>query len=100
MNAHNGAEVHELVVFFLLNLLGQQYNTKNLGLYRNDGLSTFKNCSGPQMEKIKKRLKKVLKNNQARRNRENGGGCSCSSFANVDFLLIDNDSEKKKVTKK
>ena len=28
MNTHNGAEVHELVVFFLLNLLGQQYNTK------------------------------------------------------------------------
>ena len=48
---------------FLLNLLGRQYDTKNIGLYRDDRLSVFKNGSGPQMEKIKKHLQKVFKNN-------------------------------------
>ena len=44
-------------------VLGWQYNKKNIGLYREDGLSIFKNCSGPQKEKIKKCLQKVFKNN-------------------------------------
>ena len=63
MGAYDGAEVCELIGIFLLNLLGRQYDTKNIGLYRDDGLSLFKNCSGPQMEKIKKHLQKVFKNN-------------------------------------
>ena len=63
MGAYDGAEVCELIGIFLLNLLGRQYDPKNIGLYRDDGLSIFKNCSGPQMEKIKKRLQKVFKNN-------------------------------------
>ena len=63
MGAYDGAEVCELIGIFLLNLLGRQYDTKNIGLYRDDGLSIFKNCSGPQMEKIKKRLQKVFKDN-------------------------------------
>ena len=32
--------------FFILNLLGRQYDTINIRLYRGDGLSTFENCSG------------------------------------------------------
>ena len=44
-------------------MIGKQYDTKNIGLYRDDGLSIFKNCSGLQMEKIKKYLQKVFKNN-------------------------------------
>ena len=63
MGAHDSAEVCELIGIFLLNLLGRQYNTKNSSLYRDDGLSIFKNWSGLQMEKIKKRLRKVFKNN-------------------------------------
>ena len=51
----------ELIGIFLLNLLGRLYDIKNIVLYRDDGLSIFKNCSGPQMEKIKKRLQKVFK---------------------------------------
>ena len=61
--AYGGAEVCELIGIILLNLLGNQYDTKNIGLYRDDGLSIFKNCSGLQMEKIKKYLQKVFKNN-------------------------------------
>ena len=63
MGAYDGAEVCELIGIFLLNLLGQQHDTKNIGLYRDDGLLIFKNCSGLQMEKIKKHLQKVFKNN-------------------------------------
>ena len=51
MGAYDGVEVCELIGIFLLNLLGRQYDTKNIGLYRDDGLSIFKNCSGPQMER-------------------------------------------------
>ena len=63
MRAYDGAEVCELVGIFLLNLLGREYDTKNIGLYRDDGLSIFKNCNGPPVEKIKKCLQKAFKNN-------------------------------------
>ena len=51
MGTYDGAEVCELIGIFLLNLLGRKYDTRNIGLYKDDGLSIFKNCSGPQMEK-------------------------------------------------
>ena len=63
MGVYDGAEVCELIGIFLLNLLGWQYVTKNIGLHRDYRLSIFKNCSDPQMEKIKKQLQKVCKNN-------------------------------------
>ena len=62
MGSYDDAEVWELIGIFLLNLLERQYDAKNIGLYRDDGLSISKNCSGPQMEKIKKHLQKVFKN--------------------------------------
>ena len=42
-------------------MLGWQYDTKNIGLYRDDGLSIFKNSSGLEMEKNKKHLQEVFK---------------------------------------
>ena len=63
MGVYDGAEVCELIGIFLLNLLGRQYVTKNIGLHRDYRLSIFKNRSDPQMEKIKKQLQKVYKNN-------------------------------------
>ena len=63
MGAYDSAVVCELISIFLLNLLGQQYDTKNIGLYRDDGLKILKNCSGLQMEKIKEHLQKVFKEN-------------------------------------
>ena len=63
MGVYDGAEVCELIAIFLLNLLGRQYVTKNIGLHGDYRLSIFKNCSDPQMEKIKKQLQKVCKNN-------------------------------------
>ena len=39
---------------FLLNKLSAKYERKKLGLYRDDGLTIFKNDSGPSLEKLKK----------------------------------------------
>ena len=36
---------------------------KLVGLYRDDGLSYFENISGPDSEKMKKKLFKIFKNN-------------------------------------
>ena len=43
--------------------ISQQYNIKNLGLYRDDGLVVFKNVSGPKSERIKKTLQMIFKAN-------------------------------------
>ena len=47
MGSYGGAEVCELIDFFLLSLIGNKYNFNNIGLYRDDGLAVFKNTSGP-----------------------------------------------------
>ena len=63
MGAFDGAEVCELVGIFLLSQLTSTYEKKDIGLYRDDGLAVFENTSGPQAEKIKKRIQKVFKDN-------------------------------------
>ena len=63
MGIYDSAEVCRLIAIFLLSLLGRQYDSKNIGLFRDDGLAIFKNCSGLQMEKIKKSQQKVFKSN-------------------------------------
>lgn len=57
MGAFDGAEVCELVGTYLQHKLSETYDIKNFGLYRDDGLSVFKNVSGSQSERIKKDLK-------------------------------------------
>ena len=37
----------------MLYLIGKKYDSKNIGLYRDDRLAAFKNVSGPASEKIK-----------------------------------------------
>ena len=55
----NGAEVCELVDLYLLNTLKKDYGRKNIGFYRNDGLTCFEN----KLEKIKKNLCQVFNDN-------------------------------------
>ena len=64
MGAYDGAEVCELVGKFLLYKLFLRYNKNKIGLYHDDGLSIFKNISGPISEKIKKDIQKLLIENQ------------------------------------
>ena len=54
MGAFDGAEVCEAVGNFLLYQLSKNYNKKDIGLYRDDGLAIFKN------RKNKKRYTKIV----------------------------------------
>ena len=59
--AYDGAEVSELVGTFLLEKISQICNKCDIGLYRDDGLADFRNKSGTQLEKIKKKLQRLFK---------------------------------------
>ena len=63
MGSFNGAEVCELVGLYLLNILESEFGGKNIGLYRDNGLSCCENKSGPELEKIKKKMCKIFKDN-------------------------------------
>ena len=54
-------EVCELIGIYMLYLIGKKHYSKNIGLYRDDGLAAFKNVSGPTSEKIKKQLQSLFK---------------------------------------
>ena len=61
MGAYDGAEVCELVGTFLLEKISEICNKSNIGLYRDDDLSIFRNKSGTQLEKMKKKLQRFFK---------------------------------------
>ena len=61
MGAYDGAEVCELVGIYLQYLISLHYNKQYIGLYRDDGLAVFKNVSGPDSERIKKKLQNIFK---------------------------------------
>ena len=63
MGSFNGAEVCELVGLYLLNILESEFGGKNIGLYRDNGLSCCENKSGPELKKIKKKMCKIFKDN-------------------------------------
>ena len=50
MEAFDGAEVCEAVDNFLYQL-AKNYNKKDIGLYRDDGLAIFKNLVAPKQKK-------------------------------------------------
>ena len=61
MGAYEGLEVCELVGIFILNKISEKYNKNDVDLYRDDGLATFKNISGPDSERIKKNFQSLFK---------------------------------------
>ena len=60
MDAFDWAKVCKLVSNFLLHKLSEKYKRKNLALYRDNGLATFKNFNGPDSKKIKKHFCKLF----------------------------------------
>ena len=54
MVPNDAAEVCELIGIFMLSSISSKYNPSNIRLYRDKGLSVFKNTNVPQSEKIKK----------------------------------------------
>ena len=61
MGAYDRAEVCELIGIYMLYLIGKKYDSNNIGLYRDDGLTVLKNVSGPASEKIKKHSQYLFK---------------------------------------
>ena len=50
-------------LYFFAKFVRMTTRRKNIGLYKDDGLSVFKNCSGSYIEKVKKNLLKLFQNN-------------------------------------
>ena len=56
MGNFDGAEICELVGFYLLNELSKLLGNENVGLYRDDGLPAIKTTSDPILDKIRKHI--------------------------------------------
>ena len=61
MGSFDGAEICELVVVYILTVLGEKYGKERVGLYKDDGLTGFENVSEPQAENIRKDVIKIFK---------------------------------------
>ena len=63
MGCYDEAEVCELIGTYFLDQLKVVIGKENMGLYRDNGLGIFNNMSGPEVERKKKELVKIFKNN-------------------------------------
>ena len=63
MGSYDGAELCELVGLYVLDLLAKEFDKKYFGLYRDDRLGCFENTSGPDSERIKKKIIEIFKSN-------------------------------------
>ena len=54
MGSYDGVEVCELVGLYLLGKLAPLIGTKNVGLYRDDGLAVIHQANGPKKDRIRK----------------------------------------------
>ena len=63
MGAYDGADVCELEGIYLQFLLSKNYNVRDFGLYRDDGLAVFNHINGQTAEKIKKDFQRTFKDN-------------------------------------
>ena len=61
MGAYDGAEVCELAGIFMLNKISEKYNKNDVGLYRDDGQTVFKDIIGPESVRIKKNFQSLFK---------------------------------------
>ena len=63
MGSFDGAEICELVGLYILEKLTDTFGKNNIGLYRDDGLATLYNKTGSQIDRAKKALIKIFKEN-------------------------------------
>ena len=56
MGSFNGAEICELFGLYLLNKLSKLGGNDNVGLFRDDGLAAIKTASGPILDKMRKSI--------------------------------------------
>ena len=62
MGSFDGAEICEIVGLYLLSKLSTLLGRENVGLYRDDGLATVNSCSGPILDKTRKDIISLFKN--------------------------------------
>ena len=62
MGSFDGTEVCELVGLYLLDKLSELLGKDNVGLYRDDGLAAVKSTSGPVLDKMRKNIITLFKN--------------------------------------
>ena len=58
----DGAEICELVGLYVLDKLSSLIGTENLGLYRDDGLAAINSSSRPALDKMRKNIITLFKN--------------------------------------
>ena len=61
MGCFDGAEVCKLVGTYILKQLKDTFQHHSVGLYRDDGIAVMKVLSGPEIERVKKRIIKTFK---------------------------------------
>ena len=61
MGCYDGAEICELIGTYLLYQINNVISKENIGLYRDDELRILRNMSGPEVERKKKDLIRILK---------------------------------------
>ena len=60
IGSYDGAEFTGL---YILSIMDSEFGKdKKIGLYRDDGLGCFQNLSGPQLERVKKKMCKIFEN--------------------------------------
>ena len=62
MGTYDGAEVCELVGLFLLEKLSPLISREKVGLYRDDDIAVVKNSNGPMLDRLRKDILAILKN--------------------------------------
>ena len=62
MGSFDGAEISELVGFYLLSKVSKIIDNAHLGLHRDDGLALLTNCNGRKLDRIRKKLHQTFKN--------------------------------------
>ena len=81
MGSFDGAEVCELVGLYMLDQLEANFGKNTFGLYRDDGLGVLTNFSGPQTDRLRKKLINIFKVNNLQITVEAG-------LASTDFLDV------------
>ena len=66
MGSYDGAEISKLVGLYLLEELTNIIPNQSVGLFRDDGLAILPNTSGPETERLKKKIRKLFQNNKLR----------------------------------
>ena len=64
MGSFDGAEICELVGLYLLHHLAKIFGKEAFGLYRDDGLAILRNASGPDAERVRKKVTQFFQYHQ------------------------------------